>query len=78
MIQIATVILAANVLTVDAGTVLLIDEPERHLHRSIIEPYPGASNVLENAKILDSVTFRNFRLSLADDVSEAEGFRMTW
>ena len=36
------VILAANVLTVDAGTVLLIDEPERHLHRSIIEPYLSA------------------------------------
>ena len=36
------VILAANILTVDAGTVLLIDEPERHLHRSIIEPFLSA------------------------------------
>lgn len=33
------VILAAQVLTVKEGTVLLIDEPERHLHRSIIEPF---------------------------------------
>ena len=33
------VILAANVLTVDSGILLLIDEPERHLHRSIIEPF---------------------------------------
>ena len=33
------VIIAANVLTVKSGTVLLIDEPERHLHRSIIEPF---------------------------------------
>ena len=33
------VILAANVLTVNAGTLLIIDEPERHLHRSIIEPF---------------------------------------
>ena len=33
------VILAANVLTVDDGIVLLLDEPERHLHRSIIEPF---------------------------------------
>ena len=33
------VILAANVLTVNAGILLLIDEPERHLHRSIIEPF---------------------------------------
>ena len=36
------VILAANVLTVAPGTVLLIDEPERHLHRSIIEPLLSA------------------------------------
>ena len=33
------VIIAANVLTAKGGTVLLIDEPERHLHRSIIEPF---------------------------------------
>ena len=31
-------LIAATVLTVEPGTVLLIDEPERHLHRSIIEP----------------------------------------
>ena len=36
------VILAANVLTVSPGIVLLIDEPERHLHRSIIEPLLSA------------------------------------
>ena len=36
------VILAANVLTVESGIVLLIDEPERHLHRSIIEPLLSA------------------------------------
>ena len=36
------VILAAEVLTVEPGTVLLIDEPERHLHRSIIEPFLSA------------------------------------
>ena len=35
-------ILAATVLTVDPGTLLLIDEPERHLHRSIIEPFLAA------------------------------------
>jgi hypothetical protein len=32
------VLIAANVLTVPAGTLLLIDEPERHLHRSIVSP----------------------------------------
>lgn len=36
------VILASEVLTVEPGTVLLIDEPERHLHRSIIEPFLSA------------------------------------
>ena len=33
------VIIAATVLTVDPGTTLLIDEPERHLHRAIIAPF---------------------------------------
>ena len=38
----AAVILAAYVLTVEPGTILLIDEPERHLHRSITEPFLSA------------------------------------
>lgn len=32
------ILVAANVLTAPAGTLLLIDEPERHLHRSIVSP----------------------------------------
>lgn len=32
------ILLAAVVLTVAPGTLLLIDEPERHLHRSIVSP----------------------------------------
>jgi ABC-type cobalamin/Fe3+-siderophores transport system ATPase subunit len=32
------ILIAANVLTVPPGTLLLIDEPERHLHRSIVWP----------------------------------------
>ena len=32
------ILIAANVLTAKEGTLLLIDEPERHLHRSIISP----------------------------------------
>ena len=35
-------IIAATVLTVEPGTLLIIDEPERHLHRSIIEPFLSA------------------------------------
>ncbi|MDE0629628.1 MAG: AAA family ATPase [Bryobacterales bacterium] len=38
----SAVILAANVLTADKGTVFVIDEPERHLHRAIIEPFLSA------------------------------------
>ena len=36
------VIIAANVLTVESGTVLIIDEPERHLHHAITEPFLSA------------------------------------
>ena len=36
------VIMAATVLTVESGTTLLIDEPERHLHRAIIAPFLSA------------------------------------
>lgn len=32
------ILIGANVLTVSTGTLLLIDEPERHLHRSIVSP----------------------------------------
>ena len=38
----AAALMAANVLTVDPGTLFLIDEPERHLHRSVIEPFLSA------------------------------------
>lgn len=31
-------LISANVLTANPGTVIIIDEPERHLHRSIVSP----------------------------------------
>src|SRR5690606_26499157 len=31
-------LIAASVLTARTGTIIIIDEPERHLHRSIISP----------------------------------------
>ncbi|MDE0129999.1 MAG: AAA family ATPase [Gammaproteobacteria bacterium] len=34
-------LIAGNVLTAQPGTLLIIDEPERHLHRSIISPLLG-------------------------------------
>ena len=36
------VLMAANVVTAKEGTLFLIDEPERHLHRSIITPLLGS------------------------------------
>lgn len=36
------IIIAATVLTVEPETILLIDEPERHLHRAIVEPFLSA------------------------------------
>ena len=38
----SAVIIASHVLTVEPGTIFLIDEPERHLHRSIIAPFLSA------------------------------------
>ena len=38
----SAVILAANVLTVKPGTILLLDEPERHLHQAVSEPFLSA------------------------------------
>ena len=35
-------IIAAHVITAEPGTVFLIDEPERHLHRAIIQPFLSA------------------------------------
>ena len=35
-------ILAGHVITAEPGTVFLIDEPERHLHRSITQPFLSA------------------------------------
>ena len=34
----SALLLAAEILTADEGTLFLLDEPERHLHRSIISP----------------------------------------
>ena len=38
----AATMMAASVLVADPGTTIFIDEPERHLHRSIIEPFLSA------------------------------------
>ena len=38
----SAIIIAAHVITAERGTVLLIDEPEKHLHRSIVQPFLSA------------------------------------
>lgn len=38
----AAAMMAADILSVDSETIFLIDEPERHLHRSVIEPFLSA------------------------------------
>ena len=38
----SAMIIAAHIITAEPGTVFLIDEPERHLHRSIIQPFLSA------------------------------------
>ena len=38
----SAVIIAAHVITAESGTVFLIDEPERHLHRYISQPFFSA------------------------------------
>ena len=38
----SAMIIAAHVITAEPGTVFVIDEPERHLHRSIIQPFLSA------------------------------------
>ena len=35
----SALIIAAHVITAELGTIFVIDEPERHLHRSIIQPF---------------------------------------
>ena len=59
------VLIAANVLTVEKGTVLLVDEPERHLHRSIIEPFLSAL-FAERADCAFIITTHEVALPLAN------------
>ena len=44
----SAVIAAATVLTAPEGAVILIDEPDRHLHRSVIVPFMSALSDMRN------------------------------
>ena len=59
-------IIAADVITAESGTVLLIDEPERHLHRSIIEPFLSALFALRSEDCAFIISTHEIALPVAN------------
>ena len=59
-------IIAAHVITAESGTVLLIDEPERHLHRSIIEPFLSALFALRSEDCAFIISTHEIALPVAN------------
>lgn len=59
-------IVAAHVITADSGTVFLIDEPERHLHRSIIQPFLAALFDLRREDCIFIVSTHEIALPIAN------------
>ena len=59
-------IIATHVIVADPGTVLLIDEPERHLHRSIIQPFPSALFALRRADCTFIISTHEIALPVAN------------
>ena len=62
----SAVLLAASVITADDGTVFLIDEPERHLHRSIAQPLLSALFDLRKENCAFIVATHEVALPVAD------------
>ena len=62
----SAVLLAASVITADDGTVFLIDEPERHLHRSIAQPILSALFDLRKENCAFIVATHEVALPVAD------------
>ena len=59
-------LIAADVITATLGTVFLIDEPERHLHRSIIEPFLSALFALRRADCTFIISTHEIALPVAN------------
>ena len=61
----SAVIIAAHVITAESGTVFLIDEPERHLHRSIIQPFLSALFALRSGDCAFIISTHEIALPVA-------------
>ena len=80
------VIMAATVLTVDPGTTLLIDEPERHLHRAISAPFLSAlfeqrqdcAFVVSTHELFLPVEDRGARVLMTRSCTWAGGIPQAW
>ena len=64
----SAVLMASEVLTAESGTVLLIDEPEKHLHRSIIQPLLSGL-FAQRADCIFIISTHEVELPLADSTS---------
>lgn len=79
-------LIAANVLTVPPETLLVIDEPERHLHRSIISPLltllfaqrPDCSFVVSTHDLMLCVDNPSSKVLLVRDCSIVSGSVGSW
>lgn len=61
----SAMIIAAHVITAESGTVFLIDEPERHLHRSIIQPFLSALFALRSGDCAFIISTHEIALPVA-------------
>ena len=59
-------IIAAHVITAESETVFVIDEPERHLHRSIIEPFLSALFALRREDCMFIIATHEIALPVAN------------
>jgi ABC-type Mn2+/Zn2+ transport system ATPase subunit len=79
-------LIAATVLTVKEGALVLIDEPERHLHRSIISPLlsllflkrPDCSFVVSTHEVMLPVDIPTARTLLVRGCTFADSLVTTW
>ena len=62
----SAMIIAAHVITAESGTVFLIDEPERHLHRSIIQPFLSALFALRSGDCAFIISTHELALPVAN------------
>lgn len=82
----SAILIATDVLTAEPGTLFLIDEPERHLHRSIIVPLLSSlistrgdcAFVIATHEVGLPLDFPESRVLLVRECHFADGSAMTW